>query len=491
MLYTTKLLWSTVNADLFDQEGFVVSKGVSSRCLGFVIHALENFQVLVHFTEDIVIHVNMAPKERKRNPAPKKENKTEEEVISEKRHNQIAFLDPEEKITELKEITRWIRESWINRVVTFSTPDYKSLVKAFWNSASVKQIDGTEVLQGQVNDLNVVLSLEILNTVLELQEDLNAPSSIPIMCTHGCLLRMKCIGDIYSNQINKGDLPLHYKFLLHVLIQCISNRRAGYDMAGNDLVGLMAALGLNKLFSLSKYIFANMKENMTRTGSRITGSKFWMYPRFLQMIMNVRHPNLPKSDDDILKIEPMILQSLRIIKSLAAKRYKESDPPKKLIGALGKPNYVAPANDKWRHDDSQSDNEEPELKKRMIEKFGPEDLGSSRSDSDDDDAGDGGDAGVGVVGAVGASSAGGSSAGAAGGTLASGEEEDSESDDNPPEPGYEIYYDEHGVKRFRRIRQEDDPKYVPSDTKAERLKKKEMAIKHKKKAKKNIASSSS
>ncbi|MFS8021886.1 hypothetical protein Hanom_Chr16g01432751 [Helianthus anomalus] len=261
-------------------------------------------------------------------PRLRRKTKTEEEVMSEKRHNQIAFLDPQEKITELKEITRWIRESRIN--------------SSFWSSASVVQIDGTEVIQGQVNDLNVVVSPEILNTVLELQDDPNALSSIPIMCTHGCLLRMKCIDDIFSNQINKGDLKLRYKFLLHVLIQCISNRRAGYDMAGNDLVGLMVALVLNKPFSISKYIFANMKENMTRTRSRITGNKFWMYPRFLQMIMNVQHPNLPKDDNDILRIESMILQSLRIFKSLAAKRYKESDPPRKLIGALGKPDYVAP-----------------------------------------------------------------------------------------------------------------------------------------------------
>ncbi|KAJ0765535.1 hypothetical protein HanPI659440_Chr08g0304581 [Helianthus annuus] len=211
--------------------------------------------------------------------------------MSEKRHNQIAFRDPEEKITELKEITHWIRESRINNAVTFSTPVYKSLVKAFWNSASVVQIDGTEVIQGQVNDLNVVVSQEILNTVLDLQDDPDAPFSIPIMCTRGCLLRMK---------------------------------RSGYDMAGNDLVGFMVALVLNKPFSISKYIFANM----TRTGGRTTGNKFWIYPRFLQIIMNVQHPNLPKADDDILKIEPLILQSLRIFKSLAAKRYTESNPPR-------------------------------------------------------------------------------------------------------------------------------------------------------------------
>ncbi|KAJ0770109.1 hypothetical protein HanPI659440_Chr07g0253331 [Helianthus annuus] len=214
----------------------------------------------------------MAPKEKKRKPATKKTDKPEEQVMSEKHHNMVAYLDPDGKFTELKEITQWIRESRINKAITFSTPVYKSLIKDFWNPANVIEVDGTELIQGRVNEVNVNVSPDILNTVLELQDDLNAPYSIPVMCTRGCLLRMKCTGDIFSSQINKGDLPRRYKFLLHVLIQCISNRRAGYNMAGNNLVGLMVALVLNKPFSISKYIYANMKENMKRTGGRTTGN---------------------------------------------------------------------------------------------------------------------------------------------------------------------------------------------------------------------------
>ncbi|MFS8026097.1 hypothetical protein Hanom_Chr16g01482971 [Helianthus anomalus] len=209
----------------------------------------------------------MAPKEKKRKAATKNTDKPEEQVMSEKRDNMIAYLDPEGKFTELKEITQWIRELRINKAVTFSTVVYKSLIKAFWNSSSVIEVDGTEFIQGQVNELNVNVPPDILNTVLELQDDPNALYSIPIMCTRDCLLRMKCTDDIFSSQINNGDLPMRYKFLLHVLIQCLSNRRAGNDMEGNDLVGLMVALVLNKLFSISKYIFANMKENMTNQWS--------------------------------------------------------------------------------------------------------------------------------------------------------------------------------------------------------------------------------
>ncbi|KAJ0614217.1 hypothetical protein HanIR_Chr02g0059941 [Helianthus annuus] len=431
--------------------------------------------------------------------------------MSEKRHNQIAYLDPDEKLAELKDITKWIRESRINYAVTFATPVYKSLVKAFWDSANVVQIDGKDVISGRVENVDVIVSPDILNEVLQLQDSPDAPDSISIMCTRGCLLRMKCTGDIFSTQINKGDLPLRYKFLLHVLIQCLSNKRAGYDMAGNDLVGFMVALVLNKPFSISRYIFGNMKENLTRTGkNRTIGNKYWMYPRFLQMIMNVQHPSLPKADNGVLKIEAMNFNSLRIIKNLAHKRYKESVPPRKLFGALDNTAYVAPANNKWHHEDSQSDNEEPELKRLMSEKFGPEPDVSDESESDSGNeggnGGDGGDTGaVGAssVGTTGGTSAGGTSVGgtsaggaSAGDTSASGDDEaDSDSDDDLLlEPGYEMYLDERGVKRYRKIRQEDDPEYVFSDPETERARKrkakKSAAHQKKKKSRRYLSTSS-
>ncbi|MFS7937787.1 hypothetical protein Hanom_Chr05g00431791 [Helianthus anomalus] len=181
--------------------------------------------------------------------------------------------------------------------------------------------------------------------------------------------------------------------------------------------------------------------------------------------------------------------SLKIFRSLAIKRYKESELPRKLFGALDRTDYIAPDNDKWRHKDSQSDNEESDLKNTMEEKFGRKDSDSFDSDSDGDDEGDdGGDAGACAVGVCGAVA---SSDDATGGTSTRNDEEDTESDGNPPEPGYEVYFDERGVKRIKRIRREDDDaEYVPSDTEAERLKMKQTAVRRKKKAKKNIGSSS-
>ncbi|KAJ0836890.1 hypothetical protein HanRHA438_Chr16g0772061 [Helianthus annuus] len=261
---------------------------------------------------------------------------------------------------------------------------------------------------------------------------------------------MKCITDIFAGQINKATLPMWYKFLLHVLIQCLCKNRAGYDMAGNDLIGLMVALVLNKPFSISQFLFANMKDNLRRTGSRTSGNKFWMYPRFMQMIMNAQHPDLPKADNDLLKIETMLEHSFNLFKGHSAKKYQESDPPRKLFSALGNRNYEAPADDKWRHNDSDSDDEAPKLEKMMKDTFKRMRDSSDSSDSDDDE--ESGDGDGGVAGATAASAPGASSAGG---------DEQADSD------------------------------YVPSDTETEHLKKKGTAVLRKKKARKNIGTSSS
>ncbi|KAM0031216.1 hypothetical protein Hdeb2414_s0017g00506261 [Helianthus debilis subsp. tardiflorus] len=180
----------------------------------------------------------------------------------------------------------------------------------------------------------------------------------------------------------------------------------------------------------------------------------------------------------------MIEYSLKIFRGLEIKRYKESKPPRKLFGALDKTDCIAPEDDKWHHNDSQSYDEEPKLKKMIEDKFGRKHSGSSDSDSDgDDEGGDGGDAD-----AVGASTTGASTPGRAGDTSTGDDEEDTESDNNPPEPGYEVYFDECGVKRVRRIRQEDDADYVPLDTEAEHLKKKQSVARRKKKPRKYIGS---
>ncbi|KAJ0801704.1 hypothetical protein HanPI659440_Chr03g0120191 [Helianthus annuus] len=381
----------------------------------------------------------MAPKEQKRKPATKKTDKTEEQIMSEPRHNMVAYLDPEGKITEFNEITRWLRKLTINEAITHQTPVYKTLVKEFWDLANVIEVDGTEIIRGQVKQQNVDVSADILNTVLQLNDNQEALYSIPIMCQRGCLLRIKCTDDILEeNQQNKvvdalHVLTAHPPSMFEQLTKRLRYGEQRFDWPDGSF-GIEQTV---QYFNISKYLFSNMKENLRRTGVVVTN---FGYPRFLQMITNVQHPDHPKEANDVLKIDVMIEHSLKIFKGVATKRYPE-ETPRKIFGALGDKNYVAPTNDKWRHDESQSDNEEPRLKKMMEDKFGRKKL-DIFGDSDSEDGGDGGDDG----GNVRASAA----------SARGGDNVDSDSDDNTPESGYEHYIDERGIRQVRRICTDQD-----------------------------------
>ncbi|KAJ0881023.1 hypothetical protein HanRHA438_Chr10g0469721 [Helianthus annuus] len=176
-------------------------------------------------------------------------------------------------------------------------------------------------------------------------------------------MRLRYSDNVLANQINKGFMPLRYKFLLHILIHCLSNKRSGYDLSPIELTGLFTALILNKPFNISRYIFDNLKENDRRplpSATQRTSTKFWLYPRFLQMMMiDDQIPDLPKAEADVLPVNPMNERTLLIFKSMS--KYKESDPIRKLIGHLDVPTYEAPQNNKWRRDASDSDDEEPRL----------------------------------------------------------------------------------------------------------------------------------
>ncbi|KAJ0592772.1 hypothetical protein HanHA300_Chr03g0089051 [Helianthus annuus] len=290
-------------------------------------------------------------------------------------------------------------------------------------------------------------------------------------------MRLRYSDNVLANQINKKYMPLRYKFLLHILIHCLSNKRSGYDLSPIDLTGLFTALILNKPFNISRYIFDNLKENARRplpSATQRTSTKFWLYPRFLQMMIDDQIPDLPKAEADVLPVNPMNERTLLIFKSMSA--YKESDPIRKLIGHLDVPNYEAPQNNKWRRDASDSDNEEPRLIALADTQLGAKhgikatrkSAGSSsaaaRVEVDvnvaaeevqgefvDPDAriGAGGDGGTVVVETGGSAGGDGSSSSEEEG--GSGDDGSSSEDDNPPPPGMKKVYDSRGNPRFERI----------------------------------------
>ncbi|KAJ0726320.1 hypothetical protein HanPI659440_Chr12g0468961 [Helianthus annuus] len=283
--------------------------------------------------------------------------------MSEPRHNMTAYLQPEGKISpEFTGIMEYLHRARINYAITTQHTAYQSHIKEFWNSAVVETVDNKEVISGSVAEKPVVITENTIRARLQLGDQPEDSTSIDLQCQRGLLMRLRYSDNVLANQINKGFMPLRYKFLLHILIHCLSNKRSGYDLSPTELTGLFTALILNKPFNISRYIFDNLKENARRplpSATQRTSTKFWLYPRFLQMMIDDQIPDLPKAEADVLPVNPMNERTLLIFKSMS--KYKEPDPIRKLIGHLDVPTYEAPQNNKWRRDASDSDDEEPRL----------------------------------------------------------------------------------------------------------------------------------
>ncbi|KAM0061225.1 hypothetical protein Hdeb2414_s0004g00133471 [Helianthus debilis subsp. tardiflorus] len=111
---------------------------------------------------------------------------------------------------------------------------------------------------------------------------------------------------------------------------------------------MVTALVLNKKYNFSKIIFHYMKENIT------CGSKTWIYPRFVQMMIDHAYPDLEKDEDkDLLSLYQMDNDTL-IILSRYHKNHQEPTTKAEFFGLIKNANYEDPKpvnHLKWRNDE--------------------------------------------------------------------------------------------------------------------------------------------
>ena len=119
-------------------------------------------------------------------------------------------------------------------------------------------------------------------------------------------------------------------------------RKGTFDELRDLMKSAMVALTLNKPFNFSAMIFRYMSDNITKAKYR-----FYMYPRFIQMLIDERFPeqNLPLDASDLLKLKHMTDSSLGQVKIY--QRNNDDVLNKDLVCHRARANYVALVNDAW------------------------------------------------------------------------------------------------------------------------------------------------
>nr|GEU38469.1 putative ribonuclease H-like domain-containing protein [Tanacetum cinerariifolium] len=73
-----------------------------------------------------------------------------------------------------------------------------------------------------------------------------------------------------------------WKFLIHTVVQCMSAKRTAWNEFSSSIASAIICLATGRKFKFSKYIIDNMVRNVD------SPSKFIMYPRFLQVMINAQ-----------------------------------------------------------------------------------------------------------------------------------------------------------------------------------------------------------
>ncbi|KAJ0433156.1 hypothetical protein HanRHA438_Chr17g0809621 [Helianthus annuus] len=208
---------------------------------------------------------------------------------------------------------------------------------------------------GKDVDLEIKFNVDDLRRVLELGDSDDEPTIIPERLCKGLWCRMGFTGHI-NGKMGKAMFCHSYKFMIHCVVHALSHRKGAYDETSDYIMNIITCLVLNRPYNVSKVIFEYLKENI-RAGS----VKYIIYPRFIMMMIDDQFKDIQKDNGDILGLRNMTPETI-------TRLCKGPEPRVKgMICRISKPAYVAPENDRWRHENSDSDDENEKMN-QMIDK---------------------------------------------------------------------------------------------------------------------------
>ncbi|KAL8256212.1 hypothetical protein R6Q59_031279 [Mikania micrantha] len=131
----------------------------------------------------------------------------------------------------------------------------------------------------------LILSL-ILTECLQFGDKATDPVELDHDLVHRTVYQMGHEG-VYP-PTEKKLLHPYWRYIAHVVTQCLSGRKGGYDVLNQTLSSCMVAFALGTDFNYSKMIFRDMHANIK--GKR--KERFLAFNRFIEIVINKRHPNL-------------------------------------------------------------------------------------------------------------------------------------------------------------------------------------------------------
>nr|GEV69664.1 hypothetical protein [Tanacetum cinerariifolium] len=200
-------------------------------------------------------------------------------------HNMIAYLTKSDASEWFNQIIEFLNGSSIKYTLTLNPNIYVSCIKQFWNSVVVKKVNDVTRLQALVDKKNVIITKATIRDALRL-DVANGVECLPNEEIFAELARMGYKKPSTKLTFYKAFFSSQWKFLIHTILQCMSAKRMSWNEFSSSMASAVICLSTGRNFNFSKYIFDSLVRNED------SSTKFYMYPRFLQLMIRAQVGNL-------------------------------------------------------------------------------------------------------------------------------------------------------------------------------------------------------
>ncbi|GKC08911.1 hypothetical protein Tco_1000521, partial [Tanacetum coccineum] len=200
------------------------------------------------------------------------------------KHNQVGFLRKPDESAGFAEIVDFLRGSNLRYALTTNPTIYDSLLKQFWQTATANtNADGTLEIKATIDTIRYTISEASIRDSLQLDD----ATGITMLPNDELFEGMGQIGYPTDGTFTfwKSFFTPQWRYLVHHLLHCISSKSGGWDQFGSNIATALVCLSTGRVYNFSKLIFDGMVANLK------SKTKFLMYPRFLQIILNIQTEN--------------------------------------------------------------------------------------------------------------------------------------------------------------------------------------------------------
>nr|GFA79182.1 hypothetical protein [Tanacetum cinerariifolium] len=157
----------------------------------------------------------------------------------------------------------------------------------FWNTAVVKHTGDVTRLQALVDKKRIMITEEVVHEILQLN-DAEGVVCLPNEEIFAGLARIGYEKPSTKLTFYKAFFLTQWKFFIHTILHSLSAKRTSWNEFSSAMASALICLSSGQRFNFSKYIFESLVRHVD------SSSKFYMYPRFIQLIIQTNIADLSK-----------------------------------------------------------------------------------------------------------------------------------------------------------------------------------------------------